>query len=194
MRRIMRSFAIAATAALASAATAPAEATSTLSPWVQGFVKARAPDVALTHMGVIDGMGALAREHQTLIISDGKITAVGDASSIAVPMQAKVVDLNGKTTIPGLVGMHEHVFYSNGWASLRRCRLAFRCFIWPVVSLRVGRPEPLNLKAAADAAHRHGTTMTGHARSAFVKLRRLASTISSTASSSTPNSTPRRNL
>jgi imidazolonepropionase-like amidohydrolase len=60
---------------------------------------------------VIDGTGSAPRADQTLIIRDGKISALGDAASTKIPESAKVLDLTGHTVIPGLVGMHDHMFY-----------------------------------------------------------------------------------
>ena len=57
----------------------------TLSPGVQAFVKLNAPVVALTHVRVIDGTGAVAREDQTVVLNKGKIESVGDASTANVP-------------------------------------------------------------------------------------------------------------
>ena len=84
-----------------------------LSPAVQAFVKVNAPVVALTHVRVIDGTGAAAREDQTIIVSKGKIESVGDAAA-AVPKDALVLDLHGYSVIPGLVGMHDHIVYPMG--------------------------------------------------------------------------------
>ncbi len=86
----------------------------TLSPQVHEFVKVDAPVVALTHVRVIDGTGAAAREDQTVVISKGKIESVGDASAANVPTGAQVIDLHGYSVIPGLVGMHDHMFYPMG--------------------------------------------------------------------------------
>jgi imidazolonepropionase-like amidohydrolase len=86
----------------------------TLSPQVRDFVKVDAPLVALTHVRVIDGTGAGARPDQTVMIFKGKISAVADAASVAVPSEAKVLDLHGYSLIPGLVGMHDHMFYPMG--------------------------------------------------------------------------------
>ncbi|MGA8763712.1 MAG: amidohydrolase family protein [Candidatus Sulfotelmatobacter sp.] len=85
-----------------------------LSPQVKAFVKVDAPVVALTHVRVIDGTGAAAREDQTIILSKGKIESVADASSASVPKDAQVLDLHGYSVIPGLVGMHDHMFYPMG--------------------------------------------------------------------------------
>lgn len=89
--------------------------------WAQGagealkpFVKTDAAVVALTHVRVIDGTGAAAREDQTVVISKGKIESVGDAASASVPKEAQVLDLHGYSVIPGLVGMHDHMFYPMG--------------------------------------------------------------------------------
>ena len=86
----------------------------TLSPAVKSFVKVDAPVVALTHVRVIDGTGAAAREDQTVVVRGGKIAAVGDAASANVPKDAQVIDLHGDSVIPGLVGMHDHMFYPTG--------------------------------------------------------------------------------
>ena len=84
-----------------------------LSPDVQKFVKIDAPRVALTHVRVIDGTGAPARQDQTVVISAGKIESVSDAST-PVPKDAQVLNLQGYSVIPGLVGMHDHMFYPMG--------------------------------------------------------------------------------
>jgi imidazolonepropionase-like amidohydrolase len=76
------------------------------------FVKIDAPLVALTHARVVDGTGASARENQTVILANGKIQSVGEAAS--VPAGAKVLDLAGQTIIPGLVMLHEHMYYTTG--------------------------------------------------------------------------------
>ena len=86
----------------------------TLSDDVKKFVTVDAPVVALTHVRVIDGTGAPAREDQTIVVSKGKIDSVGDASSANVPKDAKVLDQHGYSVIPGIVGMHDHMFYPMG--------------------------------------------------------------------------------
>ncbi len=95
---------------LALVATAGAQQV-TLSKAVQQFVKVDAPVVALTHVRVIDGTGAPAVDDQTIVIKDGKIESVGTA---APPAGADVLDMSGRTVIPGIVGMHDHLFYPNG--------------------------------------------------------------------------------
>jgi len=91
-----------------------AQSSSSLARGVREFVKVDAPVIALTHARVIDGTGAAARADQTIIISGGKIESMGDAASTPAPAGAQIIDLSGKTVIPGLVGMHEHMFYPSG--------------------------------------------------------------------------------
>jgi imidazolonepropionase-like amidohydrolase len=86
----------------------------TLSAAVRPFIAVDSPVVALTHARVIDGTGAPARDDQTLIIRDGRIGALGASRSVAIPAGAQVIDLTGKTVIPGLVMVHEHLFYPTG--------------------------------------------------------------------------------
>jgi len=81
---------------------------------VRQFVKVDGPVVAITHVRVIDGTGASAREDQTIVIRDGNIAAMGRAADVAVPPGATVVDGTGKTAIPGLVMVHEHLYYPTG--------------------------------------------------------------------------------
>ena len=86
----------------------------TLSPNVLQFVKVNTPVVALAHVRVIDGTGSPVREDQTILVSAGKIQSVSNASSATVPASAQVLDLHGHTVMPGLVGMHDHLFYPMG--------------------------------------------------------------------------------
>ncbi|MGD0600395.1 MAG: amidohydrolase, partial [Terriglobales bacterium] len=107
----MRKRVVAIILMLACSVTLVAQA---LSPQVRGFVKVDAPVIALTHLRVIDGTGAAAREDQTVVISNGKIESVSDGASANVPSNALVFDLHGYSVIPGLVGMHDHMFYPMG--------------------------------------------------------------------------------
>jgi imidazolonepropionase-like amidohydrolase len=84
---------------------------------VQGFVSVEANLVALTNVRVIDGTGAPARERQTVIIKDGVIAEVGDADRITPPAGATAIDLAGKSIMPGLVMVHEHLYYPAGGGS-----------------------------------------------------------------------------
>ena len=85
-----------------------------LLPGTKEFISVDAPVIALTHIRIIDGTGAAPAQDQTIIIDHGKIAAVGPAASISIPANARRMDFAGHTVIPGLVGMHEHLFYPSG--------------------------------------------------------------------------------
>ncbi len=85
-----------------------------LSPAARAFVTIDAPVFALTHVKVIDGTGAPAKDDQIIVVSGGKIQTIGDAATVQPPAGAKVVEMRGYTVIPGLVGMHDHMFYPEG--------------------------------------------------------------------------------
>lgn len=68
--------------------------------------------MALTHLRVIDGTGTPAKEDQTIIIDDGRIREMGGSSNIKIERGTETLDLSGHTALPGLVGMHDHLFYA----------------------------------------------------------------------------------
>ena len=101
-------------AAVLAAGVLLAQSPQQLSPSVHAFVKVEAPILVLTHARVIDGTGAAPLEDQTLVIRDGSIAAIGQTGTQAHPEGSAVLDLTGKTVIPGLVMMHEHTYYPTG--------------------------------------------------------------------------------
>ena len=52
---------------------------------VRQFIKVDAPVVVLEHVRIIDGTGAAPVEDQAIVISGGKIAAVGSLAAITVP-------------------------------------------------------------------------------------------------------------
>ena len=83
-----------------------------LAPAVKTYVTVDNPVVAITNVLVIDGTGGAAMPGQTVLIRDGMIAEVGPAGNVTVPADAATVDGTGKTLIPGMVGMHDHMYYS----------------------------------------------------------------------------------
>ncbi len=92
-------------------AAVPAQEKSTLSPVTKSFISVDSPVVTLEHVRVIDGTGAAAVADQTIVIENGAIREIGKSGSVSVPSGARVMDLTGRSVIPGLVGMHDHLFY-----------------------------------------------------------------------------------
>src|SRR5229473_3736787 len=89
-----------------------AQRPDSLAAQVREYVVVDTAAVALTHVLLVDGTGAGPKPDQTIVIRDGRIAEVGPAGSVQVPAGAQAMDLSGSTVIPGLVGMHDHLFYT----------------------------------------------------------------------------------
>ena len=89
-----------------------AQRPDSLSEEVRQYVAVDTGVVALSNVLLIDGTGAEPRPGQTVVIRAGKIAAVGPATSVRPPAGARTMDLAGHTLIPGIVGMHDHLFYT----------------------------------------------------------------------------------
>src|SRR5690349_4057481 len=81
-----------------------------LGPDVQPFVHVPAGQIAIQHLRIIDGTGAAPLEDATLLIDGAKIGAVLPSGS-AVPEGYRTLDGTGETALPGIVGMHNHLYY-----------------------------------------------------------------------------------
>ena len=145
-----------------------AQMAPTVAQELKQFVRLDAPVIALTHVRVIDGTGAPAREDQTILIANGKIQSI--AAKTALPDNAKVMDLRDYTATPGWVGMHEHMFYTAfidqaGTPSLQQMNFSFpRLYLAAgVTTLRTaGSIAPymdINLKRRIDAGQIPGPKM-----------------------------------
>jgi hypothetical protein len=67
------------------------------------------PAKVLQHVRIVDGTGVAALEDQTILIEGNKISSIGP--DVTVPSNAEIFDLTGYTVLPGLVGMHDHLYY-----------------------------------------------------------------------------------
>ncbi len=139
----------------------PAQAPS---PAVQRFISVEAPVVALTHVRIVDGTGAAPAEDQTLVISEGRISALGSAGSTPLPNGAKVMDLSGHTVMPGIVGLHDHTFYTTNLRSVQSNGTAPLLYLGSgVTTIRTtGSHSPyaeINLRRLIDARQLAGPRM-----------------------------------
>lgn len=71
----------------------------------QGAVSA----TLLDHVRLIDGSGAPPIPDARILITGGRIVKAGPAASITVPTAATVLDLSGRTVMPGLIDLHFHI-------------------------------------------------------------------------------------
>src|SRR5215475_3006644 len=140
----------------------PSRGRPTLAAGARQFVSVDTAVVALTHVRVIDGTGAPARPDQTVVIRDGTIAAVGNAATVQIPTGALVMDLTGKSVIPGLVLVHEHLFYPTGPGVYANVSESFtRLYLaGGVTSMRTGGNMngygEINVKKSIDRGERPG--------------------------------------
>lgn len=68
----------------------------------------QAQTIALVGGDIVDGLTAITQKDMVLIVTDGRISAIGSRSTMEIPKDAKVIDVTGKTLMPGLWDMHAH--------------------------------------------------------------------------------------
>lgn len=65
--------------------------------------------IALTDVRVISMQRNIVREHATVIIQNGRFLAVGPPNLVKIPKTARIYRLTGKTIMPGLIDVHDHM-------------------------------------------------------------------------------------
>ncbi len=66
----------------------------------------------LIHNGtLIDGTGRAPVTDAAILLEDNRIRAVGPAASLAVPADARRIDAQGGTILPGLIDTHVHLMF-----------------------------------------------------------------------------------
>lgn len=129
----------------------------------QQLIAVHGPVIALMNVKIIDGTGAPTRTGQTIIIEGDRITAVG--ANVSVPAGANRVDLAGHTVIPGLVGLHNHSYYTGGQGraaqlSFSGSRLYLASGVTTIRTTGARAPyEELNLKREIEAGRAVGPTI-----------------------------------
>jgi imidazolonepropionase-like amidohydrolase/pimeloyl-ACP methyl ester carboxylesterase len=83
----------------------------TLGTQVRKYLKVNASRVVLEHVRVIDGTGAAAIADRNITIEGGKIAAISAGADVPPIDGTTILDLRGRAVMPGIVGMHDHLFY-----------------------------------------------------------------------------------
>jgi imidazolonepropionase-like amidohydrolase len=123
------------------------------------------PVIALKNVNVITGNGSPAKPDQTVLIEGGRIGRIGDASSIQIPEEAEILDLTGKSLLPGFIMFHEHMFYPAGQGHYNEQPYSFpRLYLaGGVTTMRTaGSMEPytdLNIKKAIETGQIPGPSI-----------------------------------
>src|ERR1700683_3531065 len=85
---------------------------TSFSPAVQKFIDYDSAFITFTHCRLADVQHLKGLEDQTVVVRNGSITAVDDSKKLAPPAGSTVIDLTGKSLLPGFVLVHEHMFYA----------------------------------------------------------------------------------
>ena len=117
---------------------APAFAQIKFSDETKKYIEYNDPVTVFKNGLLIDGKGNVAKPHQTIIISNGKIDWVGDDDKAINPKDASIIDLNGKAIMPGLVMLHEHMYISAHSIEPRYLNLKQLPFTFPRLYLAAG--------------------------------------------------------
>src|SRR6266516_249866 len=77
--------------------------------WIGASQSSGTTSLMIRNVTIIDGTGRAPVREMSLVVSDGRIAAIGAASKIKAPAGVTVIDGTGKFLIPGLWNMHAHL-------------------------------------------------------------------------------------
>jgi imidazolonepropionase-like amidohydrolase len=79
---------------------------------VKQFIEVQDSIFAITNVKLIDGTGMLIKNNQDILIVGKWIKSIGQSGTVTIPKNSRIIDGTGKTVIPGLIMLHEHLFYA----------------------------------------------------------------------------------
>jgi|SRR5579871_470430 len=137
---------------------------------VRKFIDYDSAFITFTHCKLADVKNLKVLDDQTVIVRNGVITAVADSKKLPPPSGSIVIDLTGKSLLPGFVLLHEHMFYAAYTADFSYLHVKQLPFTFPKLYLACGATtirtagsvEPysdLNLKRDIDQGKILGPTM-----------------------------------
>lgn len=102
--------------------TALAQTPSPAPPAIVAYDQLR---ILIRDVQLVDGTGAAARPHMSVLVENGRIARVAPVAELTEAGDATVIEGAGKTLLPGLVLMHEHMFYPTGRANYTEMVFSF---------------------------------------------------------------------
>jgi imidazolonepropionase-like amidohydrolase len=113
MAAVVRTIAFCALACLIGLAAghANAQRAAEFHQRVKQYVVHDAPTIRIDDVRVVDGTGAPAKTGQSILMRDGRIVRIGPVESLAKESADVVIEGKGRTVMPGLVMMHEHLLF-----------------------------------------------------------------------------------
>src|SRR5688572_25691554 len=70
---------------------------------VKQFIEVQDSIFAITNVKLIDGTGAQVKNNQDILIIGKHIKSIGNAGTVTIPKNSRIIDGTGKTVIPGLI-------------------------------------------------------------------------------------------
>lgn len=92
-------------------ATVTHQAPGELSKTTLAYVRTQSRVIVLSHVRIIDGTGAPVLVDRNLTIRDGRIASIDPGADVMAGPDMEVIDLRGRSMLPGLVGMHDHLYH-----------------------------------------------------------------------------------
>ena len=110
---------------------------------LSGTARANEGSIAFVGATIFDGTAAAPLADGVVVITNGRVRSIGPRADVTLPTGATVVDVSGKTIIPGLINAHGHVGDTRGLEGghynrdnlLRQLRLYARYGVTTVASL-----------------------------------------------------------
>lgn len=139
-----------------------------LSKQVTDFIEVQDSIVVIKNVTLIDGTGGTVKYNQDILLRNNRISAIGTVANINFPANVRIIDATGKTVIPGLIMMHEHLFHAKPFFGMYKAVHMTNTF--PQLYLAGGLTTmrtagsieantDLNIKSLIDQGKRLGPTM-----------------------------------
>ena len=68
-------------------------------------------DVLFTNVNIFDGINDQLQQNMNVLVVDNKIAEISN-SQIEISQNVMVIDGSGKTLMPGLIDMHQHIIFN----------------------------------------------------------------------------------